>query len=567
MATNNPLSYTDYDYDNLKIELINRLKATDAWKDTYESSTGSMIIEFYAYVGNLVMYTLERRAEECYIGTAQNRSSILNLVKLINYSPKRKESAIGTLQFTLEEALSKIVHIPQYTECQSADGVKYLTSRDVSVIPPSTSVTVAGIQGELITLSFTSDGSSNQEFAVSDTSVEDDEYTIRVNGIEWTEVSTFISSTSTSKHYRLTHELDDTLTIIFGDNIRGMIPPTSVVVTFVYVRSSGVDGNVYQTDLITTLNTTIYDENSDEVTTVSVSNSTTFTGGDDEEDIEEIRSEAPQVFATGDRAVTRTDFIAILRNYPSIADANAWGENEEDAPDYDMFNRVKLCVLLEDWQHPTNSFKTVLGEYLYTLSMLTVKYEFIEATVLNIIPTLNVLVNADFSLSQCQTDVEEALTARFVLGSTTLLGTDKRYSNLVKYVDALASVNHHHMTLEIRKSLANFYQSPWDYGETLNALPIKGQSVRLFATTDQGANILMAVDDGAGGWTDLSSNYAVTGTVNYTTGEVEVEFEPDTFISGVYVRYQQDEDGDIVVSDNQICKLYETDITDIGYIA
>jgi len=567
MATTNPLSYVDYDFDNLKNELINRLKETDAWKDTYQSSTGTMIIDFYAYVGNLLMYYLERRAEECYINTAQNRSSILNLVKLINYTPKRKVSALGTLQFSLSEASTKIIHIPEYTECQTADGVKYLTNRDVSIIPPSTSVTVEGIQGEFVELTFTSDGTATQTFSISDTSVENTAYTVKIDGITWTEVTTFLSSTSTSKEYRLEHELDDTLTLIFGDGVHGVIPDNSSIITFGYVQSSGADGNVYQTSLISTLNNIIYDEDNDAVTTVSVTNSTTFTGGDNEEGIEEIRSEAPKVFATGERAVTRADYIALLHNYPSIATANAWGENEESSPNYDMFNTVRLCILLEDWEYPTASFETTLGVYLKTLSMMTVKYEFIDAEILNVIPTLDILVNLNYSLSQTQADVEAILDERFVLGSTTKLGDHKRYSNLIKYIDALDSVNYHHLVLEIRKNLESGYTSAYDYGETLEAVPIKLESAKLYATTDAGADILMATDDGAGGWTDVSSTYTITGSIDYDTGEVNVEFEPDTFISGPYIRYQQDADGDIEVTENQICYLYDTDITDISYVS
>lgn len=567
MSTDNPLNYTSYDHDALVAQLTNRLKATNAWKDTYESSTGQMIIEFYAFVGNLVLFIIERRAEECFIDTAQNRSSILNLVKLINYSPKRKISAIGSLKFTLSAAHSSIVYVPKYTQCQTADGVKYLTNRAASILPGATSVTIGGVQGELITLLLTSDGTAGQEFTISDTAVEDSNYTVYIDDERWTEVSTFISSGNTSKHYRLVHELDDTLTLVFGDDIRGMVPSIGAVVKFEYIRSSGADGNVYQTDLITTLDDSIYDEDETVVSDISVTNSTTFTGGDNEEGMEEIRSEAPKVFSTGDRAVTRNDFIAILKNYPSIAEANVWGENEETSPDYDMFNTVKLCVILEDWKHPTDAFKTALATYLYAVSMLTVKYEFIEATFLDVLPSLDVLVNTDYALSAAQSDIETALAAQFVLGTTSQLGISKKYSNLVRVVDNLDSVNYHHMTLKIRKNLTATYESGYDYGETLDALPIKPGSVEIYADTDSGDDVLMARDDEAGEFTDLSSNYAVTGYINYTTGVVGVEFEPDTFISNVYVKYQQDEDGDIVPGEKQICKLYDVEITEIGYVS
>ena len=90
----NNLDYVNYDFDDLVVQLINRLSQGDAWKDTYRSATGEMLIELLAYVGNLVLYYIERRAEESYIATAKNRSSVVNLVKLLNYNPKRKVSSI-----------------------------------------------------------------------------------------------------------------------------------------------------------------------------------------------------------------------------------------------------------------------------------------------------------------------------------------------------------------------------------------------------------------------------------------------------------------------------------------
>ncbi len=290
MATTNPLSYTNYDFDDLKTELINRLKITDAWRDTYESSTGMMIIEFFAYIGNMILYYLERRAEECYIATAQNKSSVVNLVKLIGYTPKRRVSSQGFLTFTLAAAATKIVYFPKYTTCQTVDGTLYVTDKDVSIIPPSSSVIATGIQGRKLDLSFSSDGSVSQEFAIGDTAVENTNYSVLINGATWTQVSTFISSVATSEHYRLVHELDDTLTLIFGDGVRGAIPTTGLTITFRYVQSDGLSGNVYQTGLITTLNDAIYNEDGAEVEDIIVTNSTTFTAGDDAEGIELRRS-------------------------------------------------------------------------------------------------------------------------------------------------------------------------------------------------------------------------------------------------------------------------------------
>lgn len=564
MSSSNPLSYTNYDYDLLVTELINRLKATDAWKDTYESSTGMMIIEFYAYIGEMLLYYLERRAEECYLATAQNKSSVINLVKLIRYEPKRKVSAVGSLQITLAEPSSEIVYIPKYTECQTANGVSYVINRDVSIVSPNLSVVAEGIQGIKVDAAFTGDGSTNQSYAISDTSIENTNYTVLINGEEWTEVTTFISSVGTDKHFRVEYELDDTVSLHFGDNVRGKTPENGHAIIFRYIRSAGLSGNVYQTDMITTLVDAIYDATSIEVE-ATVTNTTTFTTGDDAEGIEEIRSEAPQVFATGDRAVTRADFSAILLNYPSVATANAWGENEENPPNYDMFNTAKLCILLEDWQHPTDSFKTILSSYLYALSMLTIKYEYVQATILDVIPTIDVLVNNNYSLSQVQAAIEAELAAQFTLGTTSRLGESINYSNVVHSIDDLGGVNHHHMTLQVRRDLVGGYGGH-DHGATLYAAPIKPGSCYVYAQTGGGTDHIMAYDDGAGTFTDASSQYAVTGVINYANGIIGIDFNPDTNITGVYVRYQQDSSGDVDVGENEICRLYDVDFLDIQYV-
>ncbi len=56
-----------------------------------------------------------------------------------------------------------------------------------------------------------------------------------------------------------------------------------------------------------------------------------------------------------------------------------------------------------------------------------------------------------------------------------------------------------------------------------------------------------------------SSDYVISGIINYTTGLIEVNI--DTVVAGteVYIRYQQDEDRNLVVGFKQICKIYSID--------
>ena len=405
------LDYADYDFDELKQQLIDRLKSTEAWLDTYESATGTMIIEFYAYTGNMAMYNLERTAEEVFWNTAQRKSSLINQSRLIGYIPKRKVSSTGSLQFSVPTVATTRVTIPQYTQCQTANGVKFVTVRESTIEPGALSGSISAIQGEIITTEFGSDGGTTQEYQVNDTSIENDEHVqfeaftafrVLVDGVEWTKVTSFILSNNIDTHYKIRAEIDDTVTVLLGDNINGKAPSAGQTVEIRYIRSDGADGNVYQIGQVTTLNDTIYDEDDVEVTTVTVTNTTNMSGGDDAEDIEEIRAEAPNVFATGDRLVTKSDFSAFIINYASVSAVNAWGENEESPPNYTMFNRVKITILLDDWNHPDTTFKTALATALYDHSLMTVKYEFIEAVIIYVVVELDLIINLAYSLSAGQ---------------------------------------------------------------------------------------------------------------------------------------------------------------------
>lgn len=563
------LNYTNYDFDDLVTQLQDRLKARDAWKDIYTSSTGQMLIEFYAYVGNLVMYYVERRAQESYLDTAQLLSSVKNLVKLINYSPKRMTSATGIIRFTLDSAQTKIVYVPKYTLCKTSTGIKYFVGEKTddgsiigggAILPGATYIDLQVIQGEFTTKEITASGAINQVYFIEETDVENDIFIVYVDDLKWTKQDSLISSEPEDKHYTLAQELDNTLTLRFGDNVQGKAPGLGAVIKLEYAKTDGIDGNVYTVGNVSTLTSTIYDEDNDAVT-ATVSNPDKILGGDAAEDIDEIKNEAPRVFATGDRAVTRNDFIAIIENMAGIANANVWGENEESPPNYDMFNTVRLCILMQNWEYPSSTDEATISAALYDQSLLTVKYEFIDAVILNIVPVIDVIVVAGESLSETQSTIIDAFVAQFTLGDTVKIGTSKKYSNLVRVVDALDSVSYHHLTLEIRQELDEVGSSG-DYSDTLDATAVKPESVRVFVEDD---DTEIGIDDGEGEFTCTDSDYDFTGTINYTTGVIALDFTSDP-VNTVYVRYQQDEDGDIVVSTRQICKLYNStiDLTSIS---
>jgi len=557
MATER-LDYVNYDFDDLTQQLIDRVSSKSAWTDTYRSSTGQMLIELYAYVANLVLYYVERRAEESYIETARNRSSVINLVRLLNYIPKLRTSAEGILIFSIPAAHTTNIYIPKYTECQTSNGIKYIVSEDVVLLAGATTVNANAKQGEVIDLISVSSGVSDQEYPIEDTEAEDGSIEVLVNNIEWEQTSTFLTAYPESQVYKLRYELNDTLTVLFSDGQKGKIPPGGDTTIIRYVRSSGIDGNVYASDSIVTINSNIYDE-AGVLINMTVTNNDVFLGGDEREDTEEIRYEAPRVFSTGDRAVTKDDYIAILENYAGIANANIWGEMEVNPPNYDMFNRVNIAVLLQEWSLPSTTFKDELTDYLYTKSQVTVKYEYIDAVILQTIPTIDIKAGVGNILSTVQDAVETTLSEQFTLGTTTKLGVSKRISDLVEKVDNTVGVSYHHLVLKILKTLDANADSFYEYGGVIEAVPILPENVEVYV-----GQSMVSVDDGAGNFVSASTGYVVSGVVDYVTGYIGVDITP-TPTQPVTIRYRQDSNGDIEVTNRQICKLHSVNVIGISY--
>jgi hypothetical protein len=257
--------------------------------------------------------------------------------------------------------------------------------------------------------------------------------------------------------------------------------------------------------------------------------------------------------------------MSILENYPSVANANVWGENEEAeaagvAADYEMLNKVKICLILQEWETPDSTFKDTLSEYIYDKSMLTVKYEFIDVVTLQVIPVLRVVVTRGYSMSQTQADISGVLDDQFKLGDTTKLGTSIKYSNVISAIDNLDGVSYCNMDLEIYKELSDTYSSFFDYGAALEATDIKPESVRLFIN-----DTYVTCDSDNGDDTGSFSSaggYTISGTVNYSTGEVLVNVSGSP--TSVYTRYQQDSNGNIVPDFREICKLWEVDVQSIS---
>jgi len=131
-----------------------------------------------------------------------------------------------------------------------------LTAVDPSTVLPTVAVTPSQnyvkftvTEGESVSETFVSDGSASQMFDLSSPGVVEgslDTLTTDEGGttVTWSRVTSLSLSEANDSEFRYVSDADGNMTIIFGDGVRGRIPPPGVTITVAYrVIPTGYSGN------------------------------------------------------------------------------------------------------------------------------------------------------------------------------------------------------------------------------------------------------------------------------------------------------------------------------------
>ena len=92
--------FQSYDFETLRKSMIDylRINYPENFNDYIESSEYIALIDLIAWLGQNLAFRTDLNARENFIDTAERRDSVLKLAKLINYNPKRAQSASGLLK-------------------------------------------------------------------------------------------------------------------------------------------------------------------------------------------------------------------------------------------------------------------------------------------------------------------------------------------------------------------------------------------------------------------------------------------------------------------------------------
>lgn len=370
MANDVIIDYTSKDYDGFRSSLLDYAsRIFPEWTSRSEGDFGMLMVEMFSYLGDILSYYGDRIAQEAYLGTASQRSSLLGIAELLGYTPSNGLPATGTVTFvTSNPGVAKLV--PAGTQVATEfittldSVVTYETDEDVTVGANGATVTVGVTQG--ITKSMvqigTSFGVPEQSFRLPNMPIIDGSVRLFVEDAtgttEWTEIAHLIDATPSEQVFATRTDDIGATWVLLGDNVSGRIPSTGLNIYATYRVGGGEFGNVAAGSVRSIVSSSLTGVSIHRIE--NVYQSSEMSGGADAESNESIRRNAPRAFRTQQRLVTLQDFADAALATPGVSRAKALANH---------YTSVTVYVTGPGGAQPTTTLKNSVYEALTARSL------------------------------------------------------------------------------------------------------------------------------------------------------------------------------------------------------
>lgn len=393
------IDYTSRDFDALRDELTARIQARiPEWSATDPADFGVVLVEAFSYLGDVANYYIDRMANESFLATATQRESILAIAETYGYVPSGYKNA--TVSVTFYNNSSSPVTIPAETrvsgevvEGELVKTIVFTTTQDV-IIPAFANQArgegnVLAYQGILNTIEAnnvygvllgSSDAEPSQAFVLDEVPIVIDSVEVYIEGgtawKKWERVTHLIDYSANDAVFTTRLTDDNEVIVLFGDGISGAIPVYQAAIRAKYVIGGGIDGNIPSGILLDIVK--VPGLSSTQISAlngvIDVANTVAAKGGNEPEDDDSIRANAPLFLRSQNRAVTLDDFENLALSVQNCGKANAVGTSAtavtlyiapyRDFSDFDATPGVEVINNVTTSTLEWNSLKTSVQTYL-----------------------------------------------------------------------------------------------------------------------------------------------------------------------------------------------------------
>ena len=449
------INFSNLDFTQIKKSIIDHLKSNSTFTDyDFEGSNLSVLIDTLAYNTYIASFNANMVSNEVFIDSATLRENVVSLARNIGYVPRPRRAARAAISFIVSfgEFETKPVTVTLkkglVAVSQSNPGSKtstFVITDDITV--PVVGNTALFADTEIL------EGLIVEESHVYDPDVRDPRIILNNPNVDTTSLSVKVRKTSTSTggdSFKLINNLfeakenanvffiqevqDQRYELIFGDNIFGKALESGNIVDVSYVMSSGAAGNgirgfSFAGNIV---------DNDGRVVTEGISPLETIAPsilGEDIESIDSIKKYSTKVYSAQNRAVTATDYEAIVPNiYPEAEIVSAYGGETLDPPEY---GKVFIAIKPKYSQFMTDLDKRNLITNIRSYAVTGVDIQIVDMKFLYIEVESQVYFDPAkiSSASALQSLVNDNLNSYAKSAELTGVGTRFKYSRLSNIID------------------------------------------------------------------------------------------------------------------------------------
>lgn len=453
------INYTGQDYSSMMTRLASYIQENfpDDFTDFIESDLGIMLIESWAFIADTLSFKMDQIANELFIDTVSELENAFRLGRLVGFLPVPPIAAKAMMSATIQTPLVTDLKIPSGMKIDITSSGLPLTyelfaadsndnpifEQDI-IIPAGqiTNTSIVGLEGETREDSFISDGTPNQSFVLTVSSVIFDSVRVDVDGQRWEKVDYFTDSKGRNE-YRV--EFDSTWTgyVVFGNGKAGRVPTSGSQVVITYRTGGGTQGNIISGFIET--------QRGFDVPSFNFSISVTFrnyTKGDygyNGDTLEDIKRKLPMYIKAQDRAVTGEDYKTLTDQYASPYNGQI-GKSLAVLRNYGCAaNIIDMYVLAKNGTNglieASDQLKTELMDYMGTKKMITDNLCIRDGVIIEVDVILEITINKFFRKfkEELETKIERKVSEFFSL-SNWEYGKSLKDSELMRVISDMKEI-------------------------------------------------------------------------------------------------------------------------------
>lgn len=350
------VDYSDKDFDSIRARLIALVRSVfPDWTDFEVAGFGTLLLELYAFVGDVLGYYQDAQARESRLATATQRRNVIALARMLGYRLHGAAAATAAVVVTLSAppaaavrlAPGRVVRTQEVTEPVRFQLVEELVIA-AGANPPVGSA-VAEHSESHVQL-FDTRGLSYLDVVLDRTPYLDGSAVVSAGNGVYAEVQSLLNSGANDRHFVVLVDQFDRATLRFGNGAAGS-PPTGTL-RVEYRTGGGAAGNV-EAGRLRVVEGTVTDDHGRAVT-ASVTNPEPASGGVDRQTVASAKLLAPESLRTLTRSVTREDFEVNARRVAGVARALMLTSDEDSSIDE---NAGILFVIPAGGGLPTSALK------------------------------------------------------------------------------------------------------------------------------------------------------------------------------------------------------------------